>query len=179
MLYLFLIAAFLTFAALPLQQQIDLGMSQSNLIAALYYPFLHTSWLHLLINIFSLAMLWHPAQKLWAQRFEGIYWIPRQRAFMRLRLFIYTYTGAVLAALITANNTPTIGASGLVFYLLGMILLLNPTKQQLINYIPILLAVILQFFIGNSNVMLHIVAFIIGAISVIIKQTLTKITNRT
>jgi membrane associated rhomboid family serine protease len=71
--------------------------------------------------------------------------------------------------------TPTVGASGMVFFLLGMLIILNPTLQQLKNYIYVVLAVIVSIIFGNSNVSLHALSFVFGALYTI---TLIAYDNR-
>ena len=56
----------------------------------------------------------------------------------------------------------------IVFTLLGMLLMLNPTRRQLRNYIYVALAILIQLFFGHSNIALHIIAFVFGAIAVIL-----------
>lgn len=70
---------------------------------------------------------------------------------------------------------PTVGASGIVFALLGMLLMLNPTLRQLRNYIYVALTVILQLFFGHSNIALHLLAFTFGALAVILRSAAQKI----
>lgn len=84
--------------------------------------------------------------------------------------FINMYCCAVFAGLFAAKQTPTIGLSGIVFAILGALLLLNPTKRQLQNYIYLALAVVIQLFFGKSNTLLHICAFALGALTVIIHR---------
>ena len=80
------------------------------------------------------------------------------------------YFAAVIAGLFCAVDVPTVGMSGCTFFLLGVLLMLNPTKRQAKNYIWVLAAVIVQIYFGKSNVALHIVAFIEGALFIIIKE---------
>ena len=104
--------------------------------------------------------MFNPIYRLYTQRFGDI---------STLRFFIYCYLGSVLAALFCAQAIPTIGASGIVFFLLGILLMLNPTRRQLSSYMLVLLAIAVQFLKGNSNIALHIIAFVLGCLFVIIR----------
>jgi uncharacterized membrane protein len=59
----------------------------------------------------------------------------------------------------------------MVFFILGAILALRPTKQQFINYIWVFLGIIVSAILGHSNTILHVVAFILGLLFIIARIT--------
>ena len=136
------------------------GASTTNLLGVFTYQYLHGSLLHLTINVASLLLLYKPFKLIYGNRFNYD---------NDVALFLVIYIGSVLAALVSPFNTPTVGASGMVFFILGAILGLRPTKQQFINYIWIFLGVIVSAIAGHSNTLLHIVAFLIGVAFAILR----------
>lgn len=136
------------------------GVSIDHMTYAYCYQFFHASWQHLLVNSLSLALMFTPIKRVYEERFgETSQW----------EFWFILYLGSVLAALFCARSVPTVGASGMVFFLLGMLIMLRPTLRQLQSYIYVAIAIIIQFFRGNSNVALHIVAFVLGALFIIIR----------
>ena len=136
------------------------GASMSNVWGVFTYQFLHGSILHLAVNVVSLLLLFKPFKLIYGNRFNydnGIV------------LFLIIYAGSVISALVSALAIPTVGASGMVFFILGAILGFRPTKQQFINYIWIFLGVIVSAIAGHSNTLLHIVAFLIGVVFAILR----------
>ena len=131
------------------------GVSVEYIAGVFTYQFMHASLLHLIVNILSLALMYKPINKLYENRFSGIK-VPN--------LFIVLYISSVIAGGFCAVDMPTLGASAMPFFLLGMLLMLNPTLQQLKNYIYVALAVIVSIIFKNSNVALHILSFIFGAL---------------
>lgn len=156
MIYIFLIVCVCVYAFYP--DCTALGVSLENMNHAYIYQFAHGSWLHLGINALSLILIFNPIRKVYEERFGET----SQGLFL-----LFSYIGSVLAALLTAQDIPTVGASGIVFFLLGELLMLRPTMRQLQGYIYIAIAIIVQLIRGKSNVALHIVAFILGALFII------------
>ena len=141
-----------------------MGVSLEHMTNAYIYQFAHASWLHLIINALSLILIFNPIRKIYEERFgETSQWV----------FFAISYLGSILAALLTPQSIPTVGASGIVFFLLGELIMLRPTLKQLQGYIYVALAIIVQIIRGKSNVALHIVAFILGALFIILR-TLCK-----
>jgi membrane associated rhomboid family serine protease len=136
------------------------GVSLHNLCGIFSYQFLHGNLLHLGINIASLLLLYKPFKIIYGNRFNYD---------NDVVLFLIIYAGSILAALVTPLSIPTVGASGMVFFILGAILGLRPTKQQFINYIWVFLGVIVSVIMGHSNTLLHIAAFLIGVLFAIIR----------
>jgi membrane associated rhomboid family serine protease len=136
------------------------GASLHNIDGIFSYQFLHANIYHLAINIVSLWLIYKPFKIIYGNRFNYE---------NDLVLFAIVYISSVLSALFTLSSTPTVGASGMVFFILGAILGLRPTKQQFINYIWIFLGVIVSAIAGHSNTLLHIVAFLIGVVFAILR----------
>lgn len=137
------------------------GVSMSNLAGAFTYQFLHGNILHLIINLLSLYLIYKPFKFLYGNRFNY------DNDFV---LLLISYIGSVAASIISVKHIPTVGASGIVFFILGAILALHPTKQQFINYIWVLVGVIVSAIFGNSNTTLHVVAFLMGVLFIIIRM---------
>lgn len=157
MIYIFLIICVCVYAFVP--DPTMFGVTEDNLWMAFAYPIAHASWRHLIINMLSLALAFNPIFKLYEMRLGG---------GSKLGFFLATYIGAVLSALFTACDIPTVGASGMVFFLLGALLMLRPTKQQLISYILVAIAIVVQILRGHSNVALHLIAFAFGCLYIIL-----------
>lgn len=156
MIYIFIIVCICIYAFMP--DCTCMGVSIDAMRNAYIYQIAHASWLHLGINMLSLVLMFNPIMKVYEERFGYI---------SQFRFLLISYLGSVLAALLTAIDIPTVGASGIVFFLLGELLMLRPTLQQLQGYIYVALAIIIQLIRGKSNVALHIVAFILGALFII------------
>ena len=158
MIYIFLIVCLCVYVFVP--DCTCMGASAEHLGNAFIYQFAHASWLHLAINSLCLILMFNPIRRIYEERFEETNpW----------SFFVFSYAGSVLAALLTSVSIPTVGASGIVYFLLGSLIMLRPTLKQLQGYIYVVLAIIIQFIRGNSNVALHIVAFFLGALFIIIR----------
>ena len=167
MIYIFLIVCVCVYAFVP--DSACMGVSTEAMNNAYIYQFAHGSLLHLAINALSLVLMFNPILKVYRERLGYV---------SQFRFLLVAYLGSVLAALFCAQSIPTVGASGIVFFLLGELLLLRPTWRQLQSYIYVLLAVIIQIIRGKSNVALHIVAFILGALFIIIQTLCKQYNNR-
>lgn len=162
MMYLFIVICVCVYALMP--DCLVLGVSTESLNNAFIYQIAHGSWQHLFINSLSLIMMFKPIHTIYEERFGET---------SQCTFICFSYIGSVLAALLSARHIPTVGASGIVFFLLGMLIMLRPTLKQLQGYIFVLIAIIVQIIQGKSNVALHIIAFILGALF-IITQLLCK-----
>lgn len=156
MIYIFIIVCVCVYAFAP--DCTLLGVSLEHMNHAYIYQFAHASWLHLFINALSLYLMFNPIRKVYEERFGDT---------SSFSFLLYAYLGSVLAALLTPQTIPTVGASGIVFFLLGELIMLRPTLRQLQGYIYVLLAIIIQIIRGKSNVALHIAAFVLGALFII------------
>lgn len=167
MIYLFIIVCICVYAFMP--DCTVLGVANDSLMHSFTYQFAHGSWIHLFINALSLILMYNPIRKIYMERFGYV----NQFSF-----FCHLYCGSVLAALLCTQDIPTVGASGIVFFLLGELLLLRPTLRQLQGYIYVAIAIIVQIIRGKSNVALHIVAFVLGALFIIIRVFCREYSNR-
>lgn len=160
MMYVFYIICIIVFIISPPADVF--GVSEYNLLGSFSYQFLHGNWLHLVINLLSLHLIYKPFKLLYGNRFNYD---------NDLVLFAIIYIASVLSALILPSSIPTVGASGMVFFILGAILALRPTKQQFINYIWVFLGIIVSAILEHSNTILHVVAFILGLLFIIARTT--------
>lgn len=162
MMYIFIIICLLSQIILG---DMAMGVSEEHLYNCFIYMFFHSGWLHLIINVLSLVILWKPIAKLWEKRYnKGRVW-----------LWILCYLGSVLAGIICVGDVPTVGASGLVFFLLGVLLMLNPTIAQLKRYVWVGITVVAQIIIGHSNVKLHITTFVMGMLIIICRESINRL----
>ena len=92
--------------------------------------------------------------------------------------FCIIYFGAALSGAICATDVPTVGASGMSFFLLGMLIMLKPTYKQVKQYIWIILALLVQWYFAKSNVLLHIVAFVEGCVFIILREWCRQYADR-
>lgn len=130
------------------------------------YMFQHTNILHLTLNTFSFISFARMLEKVIPQYF----------------LYGYVYVAAVIASYASIKLHPTIGASGMVFALLGIYItlsicgkklkIINKSKYLIWLFSIITSAVILAFnpHINNLN---HLYAFIIGTIVGIIENSIS------
>lgn len=162
MIYIFLIVCLCVYVFAP--DCTALGVSMEHMNNAYIYQFAHASWLHLIVNALCLLLIFNPVRKMYEQRFGET----GQCLFLA-----FSYLGSVLAALLCAQDIPTVGASGMVFFIIGELIMLRPNISQLWSLIYITIAIIVQFIRGNSNVALHIAAFVLGALFIIFR-TLCK-----
>ena len=158
MIYLFVIVCIVVYILSPCNTA--LGVSTTALQGAFLYQFSHANVLHLCINMLSLLIMYIPICKIYCTRFNVHY---------PATFFVICYLGSVLAALFTATDVPTIGASGMVFFLLGALLMLRPTRRQLRSMIYVAIAVLISIFFGNSNEALHVLSFVFGCVFIIIR----------
>lgn len=164
MMYLFILACIIIYIVSPCN--LAYGVSIEHTAGIFTYQFMHASWLHLAINVLSLAIMYKPINKIYKERFSEI---------ITPNLFVVLYLASVAVGGFCALPEPTVGSSGMAYFLLGMLIILNPTLQQLKAYIYVLLAVISSIFFGNSNVALHVLSFVFGALYII---TLIAYDNR-
>lgn len=167
MIYLYLLISLVVCLIVPNESLYLFGITNDSLWHCYTYPITHASFLHWLVNAIALVTMWNPICNIYIKKFYAS--SQTSPAWIRCKIFFIVYIGAVIASLFTAKGIPTVGASGMVFFLLGMLLILNPTKRQLISFIPVAIAMLIQFFFSNSNIFLHILSFIYGVIFIIIR----------
>ncbi len=152
MLLLFIITIIIVYAFADADTLTNMAVSSQNLAHCFYYQFAHASWLHLLLNIVCLVITIRQIKNIWETKYNTT--CPTNQ------ILILSYFASVIAALTT--TTPTVGCSGMVFALLGVIITINPTITQLKAFIYVALTLIIQIIVGKYNVLLHICAFLIG-----------------
>lgn len=168
MIYLYLLISFVICWIVPNESLCLFGITNDSLLHCFTYPIAHASFLHWSVNAIALVTMWNPVCNIYIKKFYAS--SHTSPAWIRCKIFFIVYIGAVIASLFTAKEIPTVGASGIVFFLLGMLLILNPTQRQLISFIPVAIAMLMQFFFSNSNIFLHILSFIFGVLFIIIKS---------
>lgn len=160
MIYAIIVISILAFIILPYELIPSIGVSNGCLSNSFLYLFMHASWLHLIINCISMLILWNPVCRIYTTRYNS----------NDSNLILAMLAAAILAGAACATGTPTVGMSGCVFFLLGALIMLNPTKQQVLNYIWVALTILVQIFFGKSNVALHIFAFVEGCAFVCVRE---------
>ena len=157
------------FSQLFFSEPMDLGIYNGCEWHCLTYQFYHANWIHLLLNAMSLIVLFKPT----------LYNLRREFGWISSAKYLFAmYTCSVIAGLVACQNIPTVGASGISFAMMGVLLGIRPTKAQLIAFWPVALCILVQIVAGHSNTCLHIVAFILGVAFVFAKRILNDIRHR-
>lgn len=133
----------------------------SGVIPHFTYIFLHTNIFHLLINSISLLTAW----------------IMMQRFYKRWYFFAVSFLLAVATSFIPLCifDKPTVGASGVVYAMIGMILPYYHFKKAHVFYLSIFISLVVSFFLKNSNFYLHLFCFIGGVLFTIIHKQLSNL----
>jgi len=163
MRYLLPILCIILYIFVPQEYVTLAGVSNGQLINCIGYHYFHASWAHVLVNALAFYLIYTPVRTIWQKRLADDWF------------FINMYICATLAGISAAQDTPTVGLSGIIFAILGALILLNPTKKQLQNYVYIAIAVVLQCFFGRSNVLLHLYAFAFGALAVVLHVAVDRL----
>lgn len=157
----FLIVITLLFFCTDTDTALNFAVANNNMAAALTYHFFHRSATHLVINALSLTLIYKPVKKTFSNNRINTAVLP-----------VMAYAVATVAALCAAKQTPTVGASGLIYAILGMHLALTKGYRQ---HFFVWATIILQTFLGNSNVILHFCAYTIAIASMCILQFVSQI----
>ena len=166
MIYIYYILCAALFFLCQDETLLSLGVSENHLIGALTYQLAHIKITHLILNTLCLCLMFKPVYNLYCKTFGYT---------GQWRLFSICYLISAFAGIAGASNMPTIGGSGIVYCLLGMLIMLNPTRKQLLAYIWVAAAIVLQVFLGHSNIALHLIAFLVGSLAIIFKHAINKI----
>lgn len=130
------------------------------------YIFAHATALHLFLNMISFYLLFRMVN----------------RSIQNTHLLLSgAIVGAILATFGSETQYPTIGASGVVMFLYGCFVVFYPSRQVFINLAVLAAVNVLTYFIGHTNSILHLLAFIYGtlfAATFRIKDNLDLIHNR-
>lgn len=118
------------------------------------YTFQHASILHLVINTLVFINVFRVMEKFlsWKVLLPAIYFI------------------ATCASFASVQSIPTVGASGMIYAMFGMmsfIVLFNSStwKQKKVFYLSILFMLCVSYFNKNSNFMVHVASCILGFLS--------------
>ncbi len=122
------------------------SVSEGHLANRVMYAFIHTNIVHLSANMFSFYFLYKSAVLFVEKRVLNV-------AILIIIPFVTMGTAGVL---------PTIGFSGVCFFLFGLLFGANP--KALIYYVGLSIVVHMAYFLlhYNVNVMVHLLGFFYG-----------------
>lgn len=160
---LFIVISVLIYTICGADTLTSMGVSSDSLWHCFIYQFSHASWLHMLLNMFAIGYMTSPIGKIWERRFNN-------SAYSAIKILFAGYVSSVFAGAACASAVPTVGSSGIAFFLLGVLLLLNPTLKQVQSYMWIAAAVAIQIYFGKSNTALHLMCFVLGALYTIVHE---------
>lgn len=169
MIYLVIIWSWILFILLPMDSIIANGVSSDSLCNCFHYVVMHASWSHLIINTVALCMLWFPIRKIYILKYNAETYL----------LNFATYIAAVFAGFVCATKVPTVGMSGMVYFLLGAILMIKPSKRLALNFLWVVAICLVQLYFGKTNVALHLFAFSEGVIYMCVREFLYQYKNGT
>lgn len=109
--------------------------------ARLLYPFLHVSLLHVLLNIYCFILLVFGYS-------------------ISIRSMALGYITCVLCPEWILTDTPTVGLSGIYFFLLGRITLVAHWSKS--TYMWLVAMLLLGFVIPSTNGPIHLYAYVVG-----------------
>ena len=92
------------------------------------------------------------------------------------------YVCAVAASFMAVKDVPTVGASGMIYALLGMMSVIvafnkSTLKQKLTFFCSIGIMLLISYFNSNSNFLVHILAFCAGAVLWVLRGKLDNHLN--
>ena len=98
------------------------------------------------------------------------------------KLLPLVYSIAVASSFFATNDIPTVGASGMIYAMFGMMSVIvafnkSTPKQKLTFFCSIGIMLLISYFNSNSNFMVHILAFCAGAIVWILRGKLDNHLN--
>jgi len=114
------------------------------------FNLVHLSFIHLLVNSFVFLSYWRKMKDV----INLYFFIP---------LIIIT---PALAAMLSSRNTPTLGASAVVYTMIGLYLVAFPLpKDILIKFLfLIIISFVFTFFFSSVNTGIHIYSFLISLV---------------
>lgn len=132
----------------------------------LTYSFQHASILHLLVNTVVFINTFRVMEGL-------VSWKP---------LLLTIYICAVVASFLAVHDIPTVGASGMIYAMFGMMSVIvafnsSTQKQKLTFFCSIGIMLLVSFFNSNSNFMVHTFAFSGGVAVWIVRGRLDNYLN--
>ncbi|MBS0541712.1 MAG: rhomboid family intramembrane serine protease [Proteobacteria bacterium] len=115
------------FGLIPLRYTGDTGADWLSLLAApIAYQFLHGGWVHLGVNMLSLAAFGAPVERLLGPR-----------RFVLFYLVTGIVAGAVHVAIFESSPDPVVGASGAISGVFGAVLMLMRRAGGLSSLLPV------------------------------------------
>ena len=132
----------------------------------LTYSFQHASILHLIVNTLVFINTFRVMEGFMSWK----------------KLLPVIYICAVAASFVAVKDVPTVGASGMVYALFGMMSVIvaynkSTRKQKLPFFCSIGIMLLVSFLNSNSNFMVHLVSFCAGAIVFILRSKLHNYLN--
>lgn len=124
--------------------------THSNWWCFFTFNLIHLSFLHLLVNSFVFLSYWR-----------------RIKNIINLYFFIpLIVLVPALSAMLSNQNTPTLGASAMVYAVIGLYLVAFPLpKKILIKFISlIVISFSFTFFLSSVNTSIHIYSFLISLV---------------
>ncbi len=146
MKYLFVITFILVYSFFGL----ELGYTdKSGILSHFTYMFQHINIIHLLLNSFSFIVVWIALQK----HVKHLYILP---------MFLIAFVASFLPY--ASFATPTVGVSGVVYAMMGILALYLRKKNLAIFLLSVLIALIISYFVPNSNFFIHLYCFLGGVV---------------
>lgn len=146
MKYLFILSFILVYAFFGL----NLGYTNtSDWYTHSTYMFQHASFLHLAINCLSFL----------------VSWIILSRIFKRWFILPALLIGFAVSFIpLCEYSLPTVGISGVVYAMVGMMIPYHRFKKAYLFYLSIAISLIVSYFLKNTNFWLHLFCFISGVL---------------
>ena len=167
MKYLFVIL----FVLIYIFFDVSLGYTtNSPMYAHLTFMFQHAGFIHLTINSLSFLSIFRILEK----------------CISKYYLVIIIVSSSYIASFLSVYDTPTVGASGMVYAMIGIYIVFIAKKRLIIKdkdkfsifLISVALCLALSYFKTNSNFFMHLYSLLIGMVSAVIMsiyQTTGKI----
>ena len=140
---IFLAVLIMEYSGLKVSQHLSLKpvdvMAGKNLWTIITSMFMHAGFWHLFVNMLSLVFLGSFLERIiGAKRFLLIYFISGISASLFFVFLSYFFGGSSLGALIFGSPLiPAVGASGAIFGIAGVLVILTPKTKIYLMFIPI------------------------------------------
>ena len=145
MKYIFTLSFILTYIFFG----VELGYTDtSEWYTHITYMFQHSTLIHLCVNLFSFIAMWLALQRC-----------------MKQRLILPVFAIAVVASFLpyTSFSTPTVGVSGAVYAMMGMLMpFIYKNKNFYIYILSILIVLVVSFINPNINFFIHLYCLVLG-----------------
>lgn len=138
---------------------LELGYTnKSGILSHFTYMFQHVNIIHLLLNSFSFIVVWIALQK----HVKQLHILP---------VFLIAFMVSFLHC--ASFTAPTVGVSGVIYAMMGILTLYIKNKNLVIFLLSVLASLGVSYFVPNSNFFVHLYCFVGGAVY----GMLDKITN--